>query len=140
MTKNLCDKVSQIKKLRWQFQRIFRWLRRGVLHFFCRPCFHGEICKTNGCKIDATLKIIKCVHFVLQISPRKHGLQKKSSTPRRSQRKILRNCHLNFFLKFCHRDFLSQSNVKNHDFIKKSLQFSIFLEHPLVYVKQIWVF
>ena len=37
-------------------------------------------------------------------------------------------------------DFLSQSNVKNHDFIKKSLQFSIFLEHPLVYVKQIWVF
>ena len=85
--------------------------------------------------MDATIKIIKSVHFVLQISPRKHGLQKKSSTPRRSQRKILRNCHLNFFfLKFCHRDFLSQSNVKNHDFIKKSLQFSIFLEHPLVYL------
>ena len=98
MTKNLCDKVSQIKKLRWQFRRIFRWLRRGVLHFFCRPCFHGEICKTNGCKMDATLKIIKRVHFVLQISPRKHGLQKKWSTPRQSQRKILWNCHLRFLI------------------------------------------
>ena len=86
------------KNLIWQFRRIFRWLRRGVLHFFCRPCFHGEICKTNGCKMDATLKIIKSVHFVLQISPRKHGLQKKRSTPRRSQQKILRNCHLNFFI------------------------------------------
>ena len=38
------------------------------------------------------------------------------------------------FLKLCHRDFSSQSNVKNHDFIKKSVQFSIFLEHPLVYL------
>ena len=42
--------------------------------------------------MDATLKITKSVHFVLQISPRKHGLQKKWSTPQRSQRKILRNC------------------------------------------------
>ena len=38
------------------------------------------------------------------------------------------------FLKLCHRDFSSQSNVKNHDFIKKLVQFSIFLEHPLVYL------
>ena len=38
------------------------------------------------------------------------------------------------FVKLCHRDFSSQSNVKNHDFIKKSVQFSIFLEHPLVYL------
>ena len=91
--------------------------------------------------MDATLKILKSVHFVLQISPRKHSLQEKWSIPQRIQRKILRKFHLNFlFLKLCHRDFLSQSNVKNHDFIKKSLQFSIFLEHPLVYVKQIWVF
>ena len=106
----LCDKKSlwqsfKNKKLRWNFRRIFRWLCRGVLHFFCRPCFHVEICKTNGCKIDATLKIIKCVHFVLQISPRKHGLQKKSSTPRRSQRKILRNCHLNFFFEILSQRF-----------------------------------
>ena len=123
-------KVYYLKKMRWQFRRIFRWLCRGVLHFFCRPCFHGEICKTKRCKMDATLKMIKSVHFVLQISPRKHGLQKKWSTPRRCQRKILRNCHLNFFI----FETLSQSNVKNHDFIKKSVQFSIFLEHPLVYL------
>ena len=25
---------------------IFRWLRRGILRFFCRRCFHGEIWKT----------------------------------------------------------------------------------------------
>ena len=25
---------------------IFRWLRRGILCFFCRRCFHGEIWKT----------------------------------------------------------------------------------------------
>ena len=29
------------------------------------------------------------------------------------------------FLKLCHRDFSSQSNVKNHDFIKKLVRFSI---------------
>ena len=53
MAKNLFDKVSKIKNPRWQFRRIFRWLRHGVFHFFSRPCFHGEICKTkwvqNGC-------------------------------------------------------------------------------------------
>ena len=43
--KNLCDKVSKIKNLRWQFCGIFRWLRHGLLCFFCRRCFHGEICK-----------------------------------------------------------------------------------------------
>ena len=98
----LCDEKSlwqsfKNKKMRWQFRRIFRWLRRGVLNFFCRPCFHGESCKTNGCKMDATLKMIKSVHFVLQISPRKHSLQEKWSIPQRIRRKILRKCHLNFF-------------------------------------------
>ena len=53
MAKNLFDKVSKIKNPRWQFRRIFRWLRHGVFHFFSRPCFHGEISETkwmhNGC-------------------------------------------------------------------------------------------
>ena len=84
--------------MRWQFRRIFRWLRRGVLHFLSRPWFHGEIYKTKRCNMDATLKRIKSVHFVLQISPWKQGLQKKWSTPRQSQRKILRNCHLRFYI------------------------------------------
>ena len=43
--KNLCDKVSKIKNLRWQFCGIFRRLCHGLLCFFCRRCFHGEICK-----------------------------------------------------------------------------------------------
>ena len=38
------------------------------------------------------------------------------------------------FLKLYHRDFSSQSNVKNNDFIKKLVQFSIFSGHPLVYL------
>ena len=122
MAKNLCDKVSKIKNLKWQFRRIFRCRRRGIPHFFCKHYIHGEICKTKRCKMDATLKITKSVHFVLQISPRKHGLQKKWSTPRRRQRKILRNCHLNFlFLKLCHRDFLPQSNVINHNFSNRKV-------------------
>ena len=47
VVKNLCDKVSKIKNLSWQFCWIFPRLRRGVLQFFCRRCFHGEICKTK---------------------------------------------------------------------------------------------
>ena len=42
-SKNLCDESSKIKNLRWQFSCIFRCLRRGVLRFFCRCRFHGEI-------------------------------------------------------------------------------------------------
>ena len=38
------------------------------------------------------------------------------------------------FLKLCHRDFSPQSNVKNHDFIKKLVKFFIFSGHPLVYL------
>ena len=47
MTKNLCDKVSKIKILNWQFCCIFHWLRCGILHLFCRCCFHVEICDTK---------------------------------------------------------------------------------------------
>ena len=98
VAKNLCKKVLKIKNLRWQFQRIFRWLRRGVLYFFCRPCFLVEICKTKW-TLFIILRVASILQpFVLQISPWKQGLQKKWSTPRRSQRKILRNCHLNFFI------------------------------------------
>ena len=34
------------------------------------------------------------------------------------------------FLKLCHRDFSPQSNVKNHNFIKKLVQFRHFFGHP----------
>ena len=47
LVKNLCDKVSKIKNLSWQFCWMFRRLPRGVLQFFCRRCFHGEICETK---------------------------------------------------------------------------------------------
>ena len=133
MAKNLCDKVSKIKYLRWQFWRIFRWLRHGVLHFFCRPCILGVICKTKW-TLFIILRVASISHpFVLQISPWKQGLQKKWSTPRRSQWKILRDSHLRFlFSIFCHRDFLTQNYVKIMIFQKVGIIF-YFSGHPLVY-------
>ena len=47
LSKNLCDKVSKIKNLSWQFRWIFCRLCHGVLHFFCKYFFHGEIFKTK---------------------------------------------------------------------------------------------
>ena len=46
-SKNLCDESSKIKNLRWQFSCIFRCLRRSVLRFFCRRCYHGDICRSK---------------------------------------------------------------------------------------------
>ena len=46
-SKNLCDKSLKIKNLRWQFSCIFRWLRRGILRFFCRCRYHGDICRSK---------------------------------------------------------------------------------------------
>ena len=91
VVQNLCDKVSKIKNLRWQFRSIIRWACRGVFNFFCQPCFHGEIYETKW------RNILKSDHFVLQISPWEQGLQKKLNTPRQSQQKILLNFHLRFF-------------------------------------------
>ena len=47
VVENLCDKVSKIKNLSWQFRWIFRRLCHGVLHFFCRHFFYGEIYRSN---------------------------------------------------------------------------------------------
>ena len=47
-SKNLCDKSSKIKILRWQFSCIFRWLRRGIPRFFCRRRFHGDMTETKS--------------------------------------------------------------------------------------------
>ena len=45
--KNLCDESSKIKNLRWQISWIFRCRRYGIIRFFCRCCFHGEICRSK---------------------------------------------------------------------------------------------
>ena len=59
VVKNLCDKVSKFKNLRWQFRRIFRWLCHGVLHFFCRLNFHGEIYRTKWSLLRRKISVIK---------------------------------------------------------------------------------
>ena len=92
--------------------------------------------------MDATLKIIKSVHFVLQISPRKHGLQEKWSTPWWSQRKILQNCHLRFlnFETLSQRYFTTKFliiSIKTWqtNIFRKILSSSIFLQRQENFVK-----
>ena len=46
--KNLCDKVSKIKNLRWLSCSFFRADRRGILCFFGRRIFPRENCKTKS--------------------------------------------------------------------------------------------
>ena len=46
--KNLCDKISKIKNLRWLSSSFFRAVRRGILRFFGRCIVHGENCKTKS--------------------------------------------------------------------------------------------
>ena len=122
VAKNLCDKISKIKNLRWQFRSIFRWL--CVFNFFCRPCFYGEIYETKWTFFQpfasTRRNILKSDHFVLQISPWKQGLQKKLNTPRQSQQKILLNCHLRFFIfEILSQRFLATKLCKNRYFINK---------------------
>ena len=85
---------------------IFRWLRRGILQFFCSCCLYGAIYKTKlsvfrfftenfSSPKEFSLiifgKIRKTVNFVLLITPQRQRLQKNWSIPRRSQRKMLRD-------------------------------------------------
>ena len=46
--KNLCDKISKMKNLRWLSCLFFRAGRRGILRFFCRRIFHGENRETKS--------------------------------------------------------------------------------------------
>ena len=73
LAKNLCEKLSKIKNLRWQFKSIFRWLCHGVFNFFCRSSFHGEICKTKWTLFQpfgsTRWNVLKSGQSVLQISP-----------------------------------------------------------------------
>ena len=76
------------------------------------------------------MSILFCKFLLENMVYRKNGVHHDEANGKSFETLIL----IFLFLKLCHRDFLSQSNVKNHDFIKKSVQFSIFLEHPLVYL------
>ena len=68
-SKNLCDKSSKIKNLRWQFSCIFRCLRRGVLRFFCRRHFHGENCRSKSPVLQISKKVEKWAFLYGKIRP-----------------------------------------------------------------------
>ena len=68
-SKILCDKNSKIKNLRWQFSCIFRWLRRGVLRFFSRRCFHGDICRSKSPNLQISKKDEKLAFSYGKIRP-----------------------------------------------------------------------
>ena len=67
--KNLCDETSKIKILRWQFSCIFRWLRRAILHFFCRRCYHGEIWRSKSPVLEIFKKVEKWEILYNKIGP-----------------------------------------------------------------------
>ena len=91
--------------------------------------------KFQKSKMDATLKITKVSILFCKFLQENMVYRKNGEHHDEANEKSFETVISNFlFLKLCHRDFSSQSNVKNHDFIKKSVQFSIFLEHPLVYL------
>ena len=68
-SKNLCDKSLKIKNLRWQFSCIFRWLRRGVLRFFCRCRYHGDICRSKSPVLQISEKHEKWAFLYGKIRP-----------------------------------------------------------------------
>ena len=117
MTKNLCDKVSKIKNLRWQFRRIFCWLRRGVLPFFCRQCFLGDICKTKW-TLFIILRAASNLHpFFIHLFfkflhenkvYRKNGVHHDKANGKSFETVI----SIFFFLKLCHRHFSPQIMLK----------------------------
>ena len=65
--KNLCDKVSKIKNLRWLSSSFFRAVRRDILRFFGRCIFHGENCETKS-PVLSFFKKTKIYENVLQKS------------------------------------------------------------------------
>ena len=68
-SKNLCDESSKIKILRWQFSCIFRWLRRGILRFFCRRRFHGENPRSKSPVLKNFKKVKNWVFLYGKIRP-----------------------------------------------------------------------
>ena len=73
-------------------------------------------------------KVFKPFHRSISSAPSLYTTTKPAENPSKLSSQIF------LFLKLCHRDFSQQSNVKNHDFIKKLIQFSIFSGHPLLYL------
>ena len=68
-SKNLCDKSLKIKNLRWQFSCIFHWLRRGILRFFCRCRYHGDICRSKSPVLQNSEKDEKWAFLYGKIRP-----------------------------------------------------------------------
>ena len=68
-SKSLCDKSLKIKNLIWQFSCIFRWLRRAILRFFCRRCYHGDIFRPKLSLLKISKKDEKWVFLYGKIRP-----------------------------------------------------------------------
>ena len=68
-SKNLCDESSKIQNLRWQFSCIFRCLCRSVLRFFCRCCFHRDICRSKSPFLKISKKDEKWAFLYGEIHP-----------------------------------------------------------------------
>ena len=103
VAKNLCDRVSNIKNLRWQFGSIFRWLCRGVFNFFCQPCFHEEM---------DTFEDMPSFSFVNFSLKTRLTEKVKYTTTKPTKNTSELTYHIFDFLKLCHKDFLPKSYIK----------------------------
>ena len=68
-SKNLCDKSSKFKNLRWQFSCIFRCLRHSVLRFFCRCRYHRDIFRSKLLFLKISKKDEKWAFLYSKIRP-----------------------------------------------------------------------
>ena len=71
-----------------------RWLGKKAKKIISK----GRILPYENANFSSFLEICKLGDFDRQISPWKQRLEKKRSTPRRSQRKMQENCHLKFLI------------------------------------------
>ena len=116
----------------WQFWRIFRWLRRGVLHFFCRPCFHGEICKTkrmqNGCFSQYNKKCPFCFPNFSQKTWSAEKMEYTTTKPTENPLKLSSQIFYfwNFVTEFFHHKVSFNLN-KSHKVNRKSCHSSLII-------------
>ena len=71
-----------------------RWLGKKAKKIISK----GRILPYENANFSSFLEICKLGDFDRQISPWKLRVEKKRSTPRRSQRKMQENCHLRFLI------------------------------------------
>ena len=138
--KNLCDKVSKMKNLRWPSFSFFLCSSSWCTLFFSVDAFFMEKFVKQNHLFCLFFKKVKTGDFVSQFSRWKMRRPKKQSTPRRSARKNEENSSLRFFI----FDTLSQRFLRNifidFQFFEKNKNLCFFqkLFAPLRHIRKVF--